>query len=131
MYHIKDKENAIKLIRTAADVKTKINSVFFDDDENDETTKNIFDELEIKENVPIDELLKLNESCIVIYNTTHLNNQLIDLMNHNIKPLINKCKTTLITKMTIPKTKKLSFIYLQIKMTILKILIIRLSKIYV
>lgn len=108
MYHIKDKEAALSLIRSAINVESKINSVFFDEDNNkEEKKKNIFDKLEIKENLPINEVLKLTESCIVIYNTNHINAQLIELMNNNIKPIIKKCKKTMITQMVVPISKKI------------------------
>ena len=108
MYHIKDSEIAISLIKSAVEIESKINSVFFDDDGDDnEKTKNIFDDLPIQENIPIKELLTYNESTIIIYSESHLNSQLIELMNHNIKPTINKCKKTMVTKITIPISKKI------------------------
>ena len=91
MYHIKNKDIALCLIRSAVDIETKINSIYFEQ----EDTKNIFtEELEIKDDISISELLTYNESCIVIYSTKHLNAQLIDLMNNNIKPQIKRCKKT-------------------------------------
>jgi hypothetical protein len=50
MYHIKHKESVLTLVRSATVIKTKINSVFFDDIENYKPTKNIFDKFEIKKN---------------------------------------------------------------------------------
>ena len=106
MYHIKNKDIALGLMRSAVDIETKINSIYFEQEE----TKNISTgELEIKDNTSINELLTYNESCIVIYSTKHLNTQLIDLMNNNIKPEIKRCKKTLITHMIIQKSKTIKF----------------------
>jgi 5-methylcytosine-specific restriction endonuclease McrA len=106
MYHIKNPEIAHSLIRSAVDIETKINSIYFEQDEK----KNMFTSgLEIKENVRIKELLTFTESCIVIYPHNHLNDQLIDLMNNNIKPAIKKCKKTMISNMIVQKTKEIKF----------------------
>lgn len=106
MYHVKDKDMALSLIRSAVSIKNKINSVFFDEDK-EENENNIFDKLPIKENLTINEVLKLTESCIVIYNTHHINSQLIELINNNIKPFIKKCKKTMITQMIVIISKKI------------------------
>lgn len=106
MYLVND-EIGQSLIKSSIDIETKINSIFFDED--NEETKNIFNELEIKENIEIKELLTYNKSCIVIYPNKHLYDQLIELMNNNIKPNIRRCKKTLITHMIINKSKKVKF----------------------
>lgn len=105
--YLVNNEIAQSLIKTAVDIETKINSIYFDDEY--EEAENIFDKLEIKENIDIKELLTYDESCIVIYPTKNLNQQLIDLMNNNIKPYIKRCKKTLITNMIINKSKTIKF----------------------
>ena len=106
MYHIKNQEIAYSLIKSAVDIETKINSIYFEEDEK----TNIFTTgLEIKENIKIDELLSYNESCIVIYSHKHLNDQLVELMNNNIKPMVKRCKKTMVCYMMIQKSKEIKF----------------------
>lgn len=106
MYHVKNPETALSLIKSAVDIETKINSIYF---EQEESTNIFSSELEIKENINIKELLTYNESCIVIYPHKHLNDQLIELINNNIKPAIKRCKKTMINYMVVDKTKNIKF----------------------
>ena len=67
--------------------------------------------LAIKENTPIKNLLDDGESCIVIYDKSNINDQLIECMNLGITPKIKKCKKTLVTYMVLhhPNNKDVKF----------------------
>ena len=96
MYQIIDKDEVKSLVETAKSIEYKLNTDLF---ENEEAESIFSSKLKIKENIKISDLLNEKDSCIVIYNHHHINDQLIECINLGLSPKIKKCKKTLITHM--------------------------------
>jgi len=76
MYHVTNRSEAHSLIQGAADVKTKISSSAFSNEE----IKNIFsDDLPIYENIPVSDLKNL-DNCIIICQEKNLTDKLFDIL---------------------------------------------------
>ena len=106
MYHIIDNAEVKSLIETAKGIESKLNSVMFENEE----SKNIFAQgYETYENIKIEDVLKLKETSIIMYNYHHLEKQLVECINLGLSPLIKKCKGHLpvsYTHLTLP-TKRI------------------------
>ena len=106
MYHIIDNAEVKSLIETAKGIESKLNSVMFENEE----SKNIFAQgYETYENIKIEDVLKLKETSIIMYNYHHLEKQLVECINLGLSPLIKKCKGHLPTSMIIKKNKDVQF----------------------
>jgi hypothetical protein len=89
MYHITNKEEVKSLIASAVAQGCTINSICFDQYEK----KNIFQEegIIIYDDLPMKEAIKKTESCIVMYNKSNLNTEVLQLLDMGIVPDITKC----------------------------------------
>ena len=74
MYWISDKEKADSLVKKSRDIETKIKSQCIKEDE--QTQKNIYDERQILDDIPIEDLNNYDEPTTIIYAKTNLNEEL-------------------------------------------------------
>ena len=106
MYHVTNKDAVKSLIESAKSEKTSFSSICFDEYE----SKNIFnEELPIFEDLKIINVMEKIVSCIVMYNKSNLNDEVLQLLDIGKVPLITKCSKTNIQKIIIKKSDDIEF----------------------
>ena len=102
MYLVSDSNEIKSLVETSKDIEQKLNSVVFDDEE---AKVNVFDTLPVFEDLSIVDMLNLNESSIIIYNQSSLNELHKEFMNLGLVCKLSKVRKTTIIKMQYTKQK--------------------------
>lgn len=102
MYLVSDSDDIKSLVESSKSIEQKLNSVCLQDDKEKE---NVFDTLPIHEDLKIEEMLLLNESSIIIYNQSSLNDLHKKFMNMGLVCKLTKVRKTTIIKMQYTKVK--------------------------
>lgn len=100
MYLVSDSDKIKSLVESSKSIEQKLNSVCLQDDNEKE---NLFETLPVHEDLKIEEMLLLNESSIIIYNQSSLNDLHKKFMNMGLVCKLTKVRKTTIIKMQYTK----------------------------